>query len=115
MIPWFPLNAGKLTRPLAQQTETSRAQTKGPTFISGLTPADEEIVKRVEKVAKDKKWSMAQVAYVWAKEQGTLPILGLSKVERIDEMVEAVGWTLTAEESKFLEEPYVSKAIMLHA
>jgi len=42
------------------------------------------------------------------------PIVGLNSEERIKEMVEAVNITLTEEEIKHLEEPYVSRPIVGH-
>jgi len=41
----------------------------------------------------------------------TAPIVGLNSAERIKEMVEAVNIELSEEDIKFLEEPYVPKAV----
>jgi aryl-alcohol dehydrogenase-like predicted oxidoreductase len=41
---------------------------------------DNEIVRRVEKVAKEKGWSMAQVSLAWINEKVTSPIVGFSSV-----------------------------------
>jgi aryl-alcohol dehydrogenase-like predicted oxidoreductase len=43
------------------------------------------------------------------------PIVGLNSVERIKEMVEAVNTELTEEEIKYLEEPYVTRAVAGHS
>jgi len=118
LIPWFPLHSGKLARPLDKQMETTRAdvQSKGP-FHQELSEADKEIIRRVEKVAKDKQLSMAQVAYLWAAGKVTAPLIGISKVERLQEFVDVIkmGTKLSDEENKFLEEPYVPKPVSGHA
>jgi len=108
LIPWFPLNAGKLARPFTQLTSTTRGEqvAKFKQMFGDTTEEDQEIIKRVEKTANDKKWSMAQVAMVWARQKGTSPIVGISKADRMKEAAECVSWKLTHEEMKYLEEPY---------
>ena len=41
----------------------------------------------------------------------TAPIVGLNSEKRILEIVEAVNIELTEDEIKYLEEPYVTKAV----
>jgi len=116
LIPWFPLNAGKLARPLSQQASTTRAEqaSKMRALYPDLTEVDQEIIQRVEKTANEKKWSMAQVAMVWARQKGTSPIVGISKPDRMKEAAECVSWKLSHEEMKYLEEPYRPIAIRGH-
>ena len=45
----------------------------------------------------------------------TSPIIGFSKVERLDEAISARGKALTEEEETYLEELYQPKAISGHA
>lgn len=59
---------------------------------------------------------MSHVALSWLKSKGiSSPIIGFSKVERIDEALETRGKELTQEEVKYLEEPYVPKNIIGHS
>ena len=59
---------------------------------------------------------MSQVALAWLDYKGiSSPIIGFSKVERIDEALETKGKTLTEEEVRFLEEDYVPKNVMGHS
>ncbi|GME57483.1 Aldo-keto reductase [Neofusicoccum parvum] len=114
LIPWAPLFRGHLARPL-ETPETTRAQaTKGHPMFPDLTSADYEIIKRVEELAKKKGWPMSQIALAWVVQKGSIPIVGFSSVERIDEAVKVKGKTLTDEEMKWLEEPYVPKPISGH-
>jgi len=118
LIPWYPLHSGKLARPLDKQMETTRAdvQSKGP-FHQELSEADKEIIRRVEKIAKDKKLSMAQVSFLWCAQKVTAPLVGISKAERLQEFVDVIknGTKLTDEEVKHLEEPYQPKPVFGHA
>ena len=75
---------------------------------------DEEIIGRVEKVAKDKGVSMANVATAWVLSKGCAPIVGLNSEKRVQEAVEAIKLKLTEEEIKYLEEPYAPKRIQGH-
>ena len=79
--------------------------------------ADDDIIDRVEEMAKKKGVSMAMIATAWClSKQSVNPIIGLSSVERIDQAVEAVKKAgeglLTKEDQAYLEEPYVPKAVM---
>ncbi len=51
----------------------------------------------------------------WSIQKGGIPIVGFSKVARIDEALEVKRKTLTEEEMRYLEEPYRPKNIMGHA
>ena len=80
-----------------------------------MPEADVKIIGRVEELAKRLGWKMSQVALVWAIQKGiSSPIIGFSKVERIEEAIEIKGKELTAEEIAFLEEEYVPKNIAGH-
>jgi hypothetical protein len=50
--------------------------------LTGAQPPewDDEIVRRVEALAKDKGWTMSQVALAWIGEKVTSPIVGVSSV-----------------------------------
>jgi len=112
---WGPLKAGSLSRPADQNLATSRgeSQAKGP-FNDPLSDTDKEIIKRVEKISKDKGCTMSQVALAWSFKHATAPIVGISKSERIDEAVGALRVKLTDEEIKHLEEPYKPREVNGH-
>lgn len=115
LIPWSPLNGGKLARPLEgrEQRESVRGNTKSP-MDTGLTEADKEIIGRVEEIARKKEWTMSQVSLLWVRSKGAVPIVGLNSVARIEDVWGLEDKTLTKEEIKYLEEPYVPKNIVGH-
>ena len=80
-----------------------------------LTHEDEAIIKRVQELAEKKGWKMSQVALVWIIQKGAIPIVGFSNIARIDEACDVRGKSLTDEEMKYLEEPYMPKEIIGHS
>ena len=122
LIPWGPLAAGKLARPVTGTEETQRAQfqTRNAAAVAslrlnyGLSETDAKIVDRVEELAKRKGWKMSQVAAAWINKRVTSPIIGFSSVARMEEAAQARGKVLSDEEEKFLEELYVDKPVSGH-
>ncbi|RMD44757.1 hypothetical protein DV735_g297, partial [Chaetothyriales sp. CBS 134920] len=112
LIPWSPVARGVLSRPFHTRN-TLREKTDG--FLKQLIrsrddEADEQIVNRVEEVAKKTGHSMAQIAIAWSlSKKDVSPIVGLNKKERIDEAVAATKIKLREEDIKYLEEPYQPK------
>ncbi|KAJ5107425.1 NADP-dependent oxidoreductase domain-containing protein [Penicillium angulare] len=112
LIPWSPLFAGRLGRPVEDESST---RSKRPSYHhSSMTEADKAIIRRVETVANQKGWNMSHVALVWLKSKGTIPIVGCTSVDRIEDMGGLKGKTLTDEEVKYLEEPYEARPVAGH-
>jgi aryl-alcohol dehydrogenase-like predicted oxidoreductase len=74
LIPWGPLNTGRLARPPRDQ-DTVRAKTH-----PDLSEHDAAIVDRVEEVARKKGIKMSQVALAWINARVTSPISSFSIV-----------------------------------
>ncbi|PNP56784.1 hypothetical protein THARTR1_03480 [Trichoderma harzianum] len=113
IMPWSPNFGGKLAKPLGDAASV-RAQMPSPTG-NNLTKADEEIIQRVEELASKKEWKMSQVALAWLRSKGAVPVVGLNSLLRLEEACDLRGKELTADEIKYLEEPYVPKNIVGHA
>jgi aryl-alcohol dehydrogenase-like predicted oxidoreductase len=79
IIPWAPLDEGRLARPLDAVTTRSEINKEMPWYIP---PAEweNEVIRRVERVAKDKGWKMSQVALAWSNGKITSPVCGFSSV-----------------------------------
>ena len=125
LIPWGPLARGFLARPLESKEKlatTKRSEveygnavvTSSIRYPPPITSADEEIISRVEKLAKEKGWTMSQVAMAWIGKRVTSPIIGFSSVGRLEEAVAARGKVLTEEEERGLEEKYVDRGVSGH-
>lgn len=110
LIPWGPLYAGRLARPLG--TDKTARESNSP---KELSDAEKEIINRVQALAEKKGWKMSQVALAWIVQKNTIPIVGFSSVQRIEEACAVNGKELTEEEIKHLEEPYQPRAIQGHS
>ena len=113
LIPYGPLFHCFMAKPLGVESARSKATTA---MIGELTKADEIIIERVEEVAEKKGWKMSQVALAWIREKGCIPIVGLTStsIERLDQVCAVRGMRLTADETKYLEEPYAPKPVATH-
>jgi aryl-alcohol dehydrogenase-like predicted oxidoreductase len=116
-IPWSPLARGLLTRPLGTTTNTTRGQTDR--LIKGYSKnqGTEDIITVVEKIAKAKGVSMAQVALAWtmSRDGVSAPIVGTTSLDNLYDLLGAVDVKLTEEEKKELEVPYLAQAAFGHA
>ncbi|KAL0574008.1 hypothetical protein V5O48_007952 [Marasmius crinis-equi] len=116
IIPWGPLTSGQLTRPADSSVVTARLEAmKGTPWGQKLQEADFAIIQRVEEIAKKRGVPMAQVALAWIALKVTSPIIGTSSLKRLDENIVPSDFTLTEEEAKYLEEPYVPKPVRGHS
>lgn len=109
-----PLARGRLTRLPGVETERSKVDPLLEQLYPVSSESDKEIVRRVSEVAEQRGVSMAKIAMAWvfSKEAVTSPILGPSKFSHIDDAVDALNITLTAEETSYLEEPYEPHRLM---
>jgi aryl-alcohol dehydrogenase-like predicted oxidoreductase len=105
VIPWAPLAAGDLARPLGRETVRGGAK-KGTKLEKKLSAADEAIINRVEELAGKRGSKMGQIALSWVGSKVTSPIVGVNSIQRLEESI-VTGITLTAEEAAYLEELYV--------
>jgi aryl-alcohol dehydrogenase (NADP+) len=112
IIPWSPLARGKLAgkRTRGATGETTRAQTDtlAQNFYAQTEDADNLVIDRVEKLAKQYDVAPAQIALAWLLHQPglTAPIVGASKLSHLDDAVAALDVGLSGEELAYLEEPY---------
>lgn len=113
ICPWGPLAQGQLGRPLTVRGSTARSA-GGKGDPSNTRPEAVAIIKRVEELAAKKGWTMSQVTLAWTLKRVTSPIIGFSKVERIDDALSARGKELSAGEEKLLEELYTPLEIEGH-
>ncbi|TFK37851.1 aryl-alcohol dehydrogenase [Crucibulum laeve] len=113
-IPWSPLARGLLSRPFVNSTATSRGEMDRLINGYGRNKGTEEIVDRVEKIAKEKGISMAQVALAWVMQRDgvSAPIVGTSSLANLYDLLGAINVKLTEEELKSLGEPYLPQGVL---
>ncbi|MGM0591802.1 MAG: aldo/keto reductase [Halobacteriota archaeon] len=114
---WSPLARGYLTRPHDETDATHRGSVDKYMFDwpyrEGGGP---EINARVEELAAEKGVTMAQIALAWLFQNDwvTVPILGTTSVDHLEEAVEALDVKLSSSDVEYLEEPYQPVPITGH-
>ena len=109
VIPWSPMARGYLARPHEEYTSTTRAETDD--YAQAHPYAENggrEVNERVQELAAERGVSMAQLSLSWLlhKEWVDAPIIGASKVEHLEDAVEAVEVSLSDSDLDYLEAPY---------
>jgi 1-deoxyxylulose-5-phosphate synthase len=116
VIPWSPLARGFLAGNRRSPTDAETARGRTDTFGHDLyyAPEDFTVAERCAEVARDKGVKPAQVALAWVLRQPgiTAPIVGASKMEQLEQAVEALDITLAEEDAQRLEEPYVPHRVL---
>src|SRR3984957_8309740 len=113
VIPWSPLARGFLGRSAAQalDKETTRAKSDNVLDMK-FGDADVEVLRRVEETGKKHGKTNAQIATAWLLAKGVpAPIIGASKTSNREDAIAAAEIKLTADEVKYLEGPYLPKAV----
>jgi len=118
VLPWSPLARGLLTgvQRRGEKGATLRAATDE--YAKKLyVESDFDVVDRVVDLARRRGVSPARIALAWLLHQPvvTAPIIGASKPGHLDDAIAALDVQLSADERRFLEEPYRPHAIRGHS
>ncbi|MBR1468401.1 MAG: aldo/keto reductase [Bacteroidaceae bacterium] len=104
--PYSALASGKLAK---RPSETSRRQEED-TFMhfkyDATAEQDKHIVERVIELADRYSVEMTQISLAWLLTKVESPIVGATRVHHIQDAVKSLDVTLTAEDIRYLEEPY---------
>jgi aryl-alcohol dehydrogenase-like predicted oxidoreductase len=113
VIPWSPLGRGRLTREWDDATERSRTDEFGRRLYKD---EDRAVVHAVADVADKRGATRAQVALAWllSKPVITAPIVGVTSLAQLQDVLGCLSVDLSAEEIEQLEEPYEPHAIAGH-
>lgn len=113
LVPWSPLGRGLLARPRpasAKIVDAGTARAGNDTYTEQLydSPDDWNVVDAVEKIAKARGVSMAEVALAWllARPGVAAPIVGATKAEHLESALKSLSLNLTDDECVSLETPY---------
>ena len=120
LTPWSPLARGILTGNYkgsldAGSTARSQGQDRKRTEGLYLGEMDFEIAGRVVEVAEKLGHAPAQIAIAWllSKPEVTAPVVGVSKLSQLEELVAATKITLEEDDIAYLEELYRPVANLL--
>ncbi|MGK9173906.1 aldo/keto reductase [Yokenella regensburgei] len=108
VIPWSPLARGRLTRPWGETTARLVSDEVGRNLYNEHDENDAQIAERLESIADETGATRAQVALAWllSKPGVAAPIIGASREEQLEELLQAVDLTLKPEQIAEMETPY---------
>ncbi|EHS5551930.1 1-deoxyxylulose-5-phosphate synthase YajO [Escherichia coli] len=108
VIPWSPLARGRLMRPWGETTARLVSDEVGKNLYKESDENDAQIAERLTGVSEELGATRAQVALAWllSKPGIAAPIIGTSREEQLDELLNAVDITLKPEQIAELETPY---------
>ena len=113
LVPWSPLARGVLTRPRpagssVRTNDTARSASDDYSTQLYDDPGDWNVVDAVDRVARERGVTMAEVALAWllARPGVAAPIIGATKLEHLEAAGRALALRLTPEETAALEAPY---------
>jgi aryl-alcohol dehydrogenase-like predicted oxidoreductase len=115
VLPWSPLARGFLTG--RSHAETQRAKDDALAREFYYRDDDYAVVNRVGEIASNRGLSNAKVALAWLlhKPAVTAPLVGVEKIEQLEEAVRALDISLSQEEINALEEPYRPHPVLGHS
>lgn len=107
-VPWSPLGAGYLTGKIDAKTtiDASDFRVASPRFTEEARKSNQPVVELIERIAKSKNATPAQVALAWllARKSFIVPIPGTRRLDRVEENIGASGVQLTAADLAEIEE-----------
>lgn len=108
VIPWSPLARGRLTRPWGETTARLVSDEIGKKLYNESDENDAQIAGRLGSIAEEMGATRAQVALAWllSKPGVAAPIIGASREEQLEELLQAVDLTLKPEQIAEMETPY---------
>jgi len=107
-VPFSPLGRGFLTGKINENTkfESTDFRSNLPRFTPEARKANKALVDLLAKVAKQKNATPAQIALAWllAQKPWIVPIPGTTKLNRLEENIDAASIELTKEDLREIEE-----------
>lgn len=102
LVPYSPLGRGYLTGKVDENTTFDKTdiRSRNPRFTPEAMKANRGVVELLERIAKQKNATPAQIALAWllAQQPWIVPIPGSRKLERLDENNGAVNLQLSADD-----------------
>jgi len=107
-VPFSPLGRGFLTGKINESTkfESTDFRSTLPRFTPEARKANQALVDLLERVAKQKNATPAQIALTWllAQKPWIVPIPGTTKLHRLEENIDSASIELTKDDLHEIEE-----------
>ncbi len=114
-VAYSPLGRGFLTGQFKRFEDFSQDDYRrnSPRFQGANFEKNLELVRQVEEIAKEKKWTPAQLALAWvlAQDKNIVPIPGTKRRKYLEDNVAAMEIKLTPEDLRRIEEIFPTGAV----
>ena len=118
LVPYSPLGRGFLTGKVTKETKFSKndIRYKNPRFTSEAIDANWAVVELLERIAKEKDGTPAQIALAWllAQKPWIVPIPGTRKLHRLDENIGALDIELTTDDLSEIKKAMANITVVGH-
>ncbi|PYV82355.1 MAG: aldo/keto reductase [Acidobacteria bacterium] len=118
ILPWSPMARGFLAGNRSRQGwgQTLRAKTDDYAHRLYYADSDFQVAERVMEIARERSLAPTQIALAWllAHPGVTAPVIGVTRMEHLEQGVAAVGIRLDEAECRRLEEPYRPHPVLGH-
>ena len=111
MTPYSALASGRLSRLPGESTRRSEEDSYAKFKYDATKEQDEVIIRRTAELAEKRGVSMTEISLAWLLTKVTAPVVGATKLHHLEGAARAVDIELTAEETAYLEEPYIPHAL----
>ncbi len=119
LIPWSPMARGFFAgnRSKGGGGETTRANSDSFANQLYFREGDFSVAAAAQEIGREHHASGSQIALAWMLNKAYIsaPIIGASKMEHLDQAIAALEITLSADEIKWLEEPYQPHPVLGHS
>lgn len=121
IIPWSPLARGFLSGKYSPNDKESgtHPRLRSDPYLKAryFKDNDFQVLEAIKELAREKDVAPAQIALSWVlhKPGVTSPIVGVTKIEHLEQAIEAVDLNLTKDDISRIEEAYVPHPIIGHS
>ena len=112
MTPYSSLASGRLARLPDETSKRAEEDCYAKFKYDATREQDEFIIRRVAEIAEKHYVTMTEVSLAWLLTKAASPVVGATKLHHIEGAVKATHFELTAEEIRYLEEPYAPHSLV---
>ena len=106
MTPYSALAGGRLAKRPGESSKRLLEDSYARLKYDAAAEQDAAIIERVAELAERHGVSMTEIALAWLLTKVTAPVVGATKLSHIEGAAKAVDLALSADELRYLEEPY---------
>lgn len=112
MTPYSALAGGRLSKRPGDTSKRLQEDAYARFKYDATAETDGRIIERVAELADKRGVSMTEISLAWLLTKVAAPVVGATKFSHVDGAVKAVDLELTQDESRYLEEMYISHALV---